>query len=403
MRQNWPQPLWLHLGSAWSCLSSSVNGWMMSQNGLIPSQNPNQPQNPPPSLKNAPDPLSVSRYIARDAATQWQAFLQGLYCYQQTVLPPQQASWKIIAQHQSAALKFLPSAKKTKNPPAIVLIPSLINRFHILDLKSEQSFARYLQKQGYHIYLLDWHHDLNKPLPASLDACITDYILPLLQKIPEKSWHLLGYCMGGTLSIAVAALHPKPIKSLTLVATPWDFHQPDTTVGQNIMRYLSEIKQQSPQQALFKSDWLQMLFWRHDPLTALHKFQRFANLIPGSAEAEIFILAEDWLNDGIDLPLSLLDECAHMWYGANQTAKNRWTIAGQKIALKNLDKLPIHLVTADRDRLVPVAGSLAIARQHKKTTITTCDTGHIGLFAGTKSLKLIWPQLQQFLSHHNTR
>src|SRR3546814_18721762 len=34
-------------------------------------------------------------------------------------------------------------------------------------------------------------------------------------------YHLIGYCLGGTMSVASAVLSP-PL-SLTLIATPWDF------------------------------------------------------------------------------------------------------------------------------------------------------------------------------------
>src|SRR3546814_17575296 len=52
----------------------------------------------------------------------------------------------------------------------------------------------------------------------SSDVCSSD--LPMLRELGAP-YHLIGYCLGGTMSVASAVLSP-PL-SLTLIATPWDF------------------------------------------------------------------------------------------------------------------------------------------------------------------------------------
>jgi polyhydroxyalkanoate synthase len=314
----------------------------------------------------------------------------------------------VATRHAAALLRFQPhktttQKSETKKRPALILIPSLINRFHILDLHPKQSFARFLYDAGYDVFLLDWHADLSQKLPATLEQAVTDYIIPLCDKIPHTHYHMIGYCMGGTLAIAAAQLNPKPVTSLTLIATPWDFHQPDAALGKNLSAYIKQAQKNTPQlNPMFKGSWLQMLFWRNDPLTALRKFTRFAAQKPDSHEAHLFTLTEDWLNDGVDLPLSLLADCAETWYAQNAPHTKQWRIGNILISPHKLTKIPLHLITAARDGLVPPQSSLPLT-EHKNAQHDHFDTGHIGLFAGAKSVNTIWPQVQHSLSGHNTR
>ena len=409
-RMTWPQPLWLHLGSAWNCLSNAVNGWMSLSDGLA------QPGAPDPaslywtknqlsparnlfrqSAKAKHAPAEIASLIATDAAQQWQDTLTGLWLYQNH--PAQRGGtdrWQTIATHHAVALKILPATHKRKNRSPVLIVPSLINRFHILDLAPQHSFAQFLRQAGHDVYLIDWHHDLTKKLPTSVENCITDYILRFARTLSGQP-HLIGYCMGGTLSIAAACLEQSRFKSLSLIATPWDFHAPSRQAGEQFAHSLHKMIRQSGHNRV-AAQWLQMLFWQRDPLAALRKFQRFAQLETHTPQADLFALAEDWLNDGVDLPASLLQDCAEHWFKANEPLKGSWSVAHQSIAIKHLKKIPIHIVNAQRDQLVPLASTPRIQQAHQ----SVFATGHIGLFAGALSMQQVWPQVQQFLAVHNT-
>jgi polyhydroxyalkanoate synthase len=389
-RLNWPRPLWLHLSNVWSCLSSAPSAWMSSNV---------TPLGPPPWLdpqaqknlqnlqpQNAAAHAEIGRLIAADAAKQWQDFLRGLWLYQHHATLRSNMDWEIVATHQAVALKRLSAQGKAHGAP-VLLIPSLINSFHILDLCPTQSFARYLQGCGYDVYLLDWHHDAAQTLTQSIADCINHHIHPAVMSVPKKP-HVIGYCMGGTLSVLAALQDAKAIRSLTLMATPWDFSNGMWThFGQT----LQQMEQATPLDHV-TAEWLQILFWQRDSLASLRKFRQFAQMPQNDHAADLFVLAEDWLNSGIDLPASLLNECAEQWFAQNRPA--------QTASLQPLRTLPVHIVTATRDQLVPRDSSHALSLP--KAIISEFDTGHIGLFAGSKSRPLIWPHVQQFLASHNS-
>ena len=62
--------------------------------------------------------------------------------------------------------------------PAVLFVPSLINRAYILDLMEGGSMLRWLAGQGAHPYLLDW----GWPGEVEREFSLTDYIAGRLER-----------------------------------------------------------------------------------------------------------------------------------------------------------------------------------------------------------------------------
>ncbi|MFN7634110.1 MAG: alpha/beta fold hydrolase, partial [Acetobacteraceae bacterium] len=107
--------------------------------------------------------------------------------------------------------------------PAVLFVPSLVNRAEVLDLMPDASLLRWLAGNGAHPLLLDW----GWPGEAERSFTLTDYVAGRLERalaaLPGPVV-LVGYCMGGLLALAAALRHPGRIRALGLLATPWDFH-----------------------------------------------------------------------------------------------------------------------------------------------------------------------------------
>ncbi|WP_408639562.1 alpha/beta fold hydrolase, partial [Neoroseomonas rubea] len=107
--------------------------------------------------------------------------------------------------------------------PAVMFVPSLVNRAHVLDLTPEASLMRWLPGQGFRTLLLDW----GWPGEAERHFTLTDYVAGRLERALMAAPGpvvLAGYCMGGLLALAAALRRPDRVRALALLATPWDFH-----------------------------------------------------------------------------------------------------------------------------------------------------------------------------------
>lgn len=380
-----PRPLALHIGMA-----ASIWGGGTVASALSAGQ----------SAEN----LARMPEIQGEAARRLETMLRGIRTYQEhpyaRSLPPLPAVW-----HAGTARLFHASAtarggkKARKKSPAILLVPSLVNGSSILDLTPERSFLRWLGQKGFESYLLDWGRIVQDPALKDLDGAIGTRLAGALDHIAREQdgpVHVIGYCMGGLLALALERLHPQQVRSLVLLASPWEFARGDQPLGDRIKTGAAATWAVIDSLCHLPVDWIQALFASVDPLMAAKKFSRFADLAQDGEKARIFVAVEDWLNDGLDLPAAIARECVKGWYIDNAPARGAWRVCGRDIRAQDV-AAPALVVASDRDRLVPFESAAAAAEQIPAATLLRPDCGHIGMMAGERAIETIWEPVAKWL------
>ncbi len=284
--------------------------------------------------------------------------------------------------------------------PAVLFVPSLINRAYILDLSGRHSLLRWLARHGVNPWLVDWGYPGETERRFGLD----DYIAGRLARALEATVELTGgpvavagYCMGGLLALALARLRPDQVTGLVLLATPWDFHAGD---GGRARALAALVPVLEPQLQLFGAlpvDSLQMLFAGLDPFGIQRKFEAFSRVDPDSARARLFVALEDWLNDGIPLAAPVARQCLQGWYGDNLPARGAWTVAGARIDPAEIDLPSLALMPA-KDRIVPPGSAAALAAALPRCDALTVGAGHIGMVVGSGMRTAVWEPLRHWIA-----
>ena len=141
---------------------------------------------------------------------------------------------------------------------AVVLIPSLVNSHHILDLAERTSLARYLASRGHDPWLVDWGQPQAGDHMLDLGGHIEHRLLPMLRSI-ERPCILVGYCLGGTIAIAAAQL--LPALAVATIAAPWQFdNYPEQDLAL-ILRLWQEAKPLCERLGYVPMEVLQTGFW----------------------------------------------------------------------------------------------------------------------------------------------
>ena len=82
-------------------------------------------------------------------------------------------------------------------------------------------------RRGHEVYLIDWGipsaADRSMRLKDYVDGLMKNCVNVVLQRHKTPSLHLVGYCMGGTMSTIFTARNPELVKTLTIMAAPIDF------------------------------------------------------------------------------------------------------------------------------------------------------------------------------------
>ncbi|MGB3244097.1 MAG: class I poly(R)-hydroxyalkanoic acid synthase [Sulfitobacter sp.] len=127
-------------------------------------------------------------------------------------------------------IQYAPLTKEQHATP-ILFVPSWINKYYILDMKSENSLIRYMLDRGHSVFVISWVN----PTRDHADKDFADYMtlgplaaLDVIRDITgEEKANILGFCIGGILVTAtlayLAAIEDDRIASATTLATMVDF------------------------------------------------------------------------------------------------------------------------------------------------------------------------------------
>lgn len=277
--------------------------------------------------------------------------------------------------------------------PPVLFVPSLVNRAYILDLDEKRSLLRWLAARGLHPYLVDW----GTPKQAERNFGLDDYIIRLDAILAhlKKPPHLVGYCMGGNLALASALRNPDKIRSLALLATPWDFHADGKAEALRAALLYQSWRPWCALNGGLPVDLLQSLFTLLDPLGPQKKFMKLADMDDGH-ELESFVALEDWLNDGMVMPLPVADTCLGSWYERNDPATLNWMVEGAPVCPANLT-IPALVMVPQQDRIVPPASALALANALPSRSLINLPLGHVGMIVSREAPTLCWQPLLEWL------
>jgi polyhydroxyalkanoate synthase len=258
---------------------------------------------------------------------------------------------------------------------------------------AEKSLLRWLAGNGLRPLLVDWG------TPGELERrfTLTDYIAGRLEAALDvaaatagEPMPVMGYCMGGVLALALAERRPRRVSALALLATPWDFHAERAEQAHLLGALMPSLKTAFGVLGELPVDVLQTLFAALDPLLALRKFSRFAELGDNDPRAREFVALEDWLNDGVPLALPVAEAVLTEWYGGNATARGAWRVAGRS-------PMPALVLVPAQDRIVPPGSARALAAALPSAESWTPALGHIGMVVSREAPRTVWQPLRDWL------
>ena len=350
------------------------------------------------------DPAAFAGALEAEAMRRLDRLAEGIERYRghgyrrKLAEPP--AVWR---EGSTALLDYRQPAKRRKasRRPALLVVPSLVNRAYVLDLEPGRSFMRFLAGAGFDPFLVDW----DAPGEVERRFTLTDYIAGRLEgalaavgrAAPGQPILLIGYCMGGDLALTLALRRQGDLAGLALLATPWDFHAERAgqaialgALGESIAPVVEAAGELSV-------DAIQALFGALDPMQVIRKFLAFAALDPTSGKASSFVALEDWVNDGVPLAAAVAIECLTDWYGRNTTLRGEWRVAGKPVLPQALD-LPALVVLPGHDRIVPPGSAAALARAIPRAVELAPEAGHIGMVVGGSAEAKLWRPLADWLA-----
>jgi polyhydroxyalkanoate synthase len=387
-----PRPLPAHMASAIGLWLSSRAAFSALRSGWLPSSGAGERLRALAAELAALDPEMAAAALDREIIRRAALYVAGLEAYRRHPYRRPTRQRRVLWQEGTTRLLDYGAGAPA---PAVMVVPSLINRYYVLDLLPGRSFLEHLAARGLRPLVVDW----DAPGPQERGFDLSDYVTRLAAALAAAvraagaPLAVLGYCMGGLLALALALRHRPQIACLGLLATPWNFHADPlrfSGAAAQALALLADMADSVPVEAI------QTLFFALDPFAAERKFIRFAGLDPADQEARSFVALEDWVNDGVPLASGVARTCARSWYGANEPARGLWRVDGDPV-LPRRWRRPALVVLPGRDRIVPPCSAAALVAELEGASVLRPALGHVGMMAAARAPSVLWTPIAEWL------
>lgn len=310
-------------------------------------------------------------------------------------------SHEIIMQHRKMSVLHFSASQRRYNKP-VLCIPALISRSYILDLSEGASTVQALNQAGYDVYLIDWGFFGDEDADLSLERIVLDYITKAIERVcahsRSESLTLLGYCMGGTMTLAWSAFHKLPKDwNVVAIAAPFDFSAGGLLAHWCRERYLNvgrivEVFGTVP------AHIVESVFTMLRPTSKTRAALAFAGNYTQAENRRQFMAMDRWANDWVSFPGKAAAQWMRWFYQENRFISRdlKWkrrTIDVRKIKARTL------VIAAPGDAIVPSSSTrpLQFALGSKDVTYKEVSGGHIGMVAGRTAKRDLFPLLEEWL------
>ena len=289
-------------------------------------------------------------------------------------------------------IELIRSAPQTEqvHPEPLLIVPSWIMKFYILDLSPHNSLVRYLVEHGHAVYMISWRNPDESDRELSMDDYLELGVLDAIGAVGADAGtdriHAMGYCLGGTLlAIAAAALartervpgyeQLPELLSLTLLAAQVDFSSPGELglfIDESQVNLLDHLtKGQGYLKGSQMAGSFQFLHTRDLVWT-----RRMREYLMGERDQSNDLMA--WNADTTRLPARMHHEYLVALYLKNALAHARYMVGERSVSLNDLE-MPMFMVSTERDHVSPWR---SVYKLHRLTdaeiTFVLTSGGHNG-------------------------
>ena len=312
----------------------------------------------------------------------------------------------VVWTHRQTTLYRYRSTRR-EHPIPVLLVFALINRPDVFDLRPGNSFVEYLLGEGYDVYLVDWGVPDEADSDMGLGAFVCDELHWAIRETVRSAGRdevsLVGWCIGGTLCAIYCALYPdSAVRNAVLLTTPID--PTDSLYARWVgsdefdVDLIADSYEAVPGAGV---DWANKLM---KPVTNYVTTYRrlLQGVLDGKDQRVAYQTMAKWVADNPPFPGRAYREWITWMYKENRLVSGRMSLRGHRVDLSKIEQ-NLLVVTAGSDHIAPPDGTVPLLGLVASEDVTHLDRpgGHIGLMAGSKAKREIWPELARWLGERS--
>jgi polyhydroxyalkanoate synthase len=306
---------------------------------------------------------------------------------------------------QNTLWRYARGADAPRREP-VLLVPPLAAPARCFDLRRGCSLVEHLTVRGHDVYVVDYgpigfddrqlglEHWIEEVLPSAIRAAGRD---------AGGSLHLLGWSLGGIMTLlTVAARRRLPVRSVTMIGSPFDLHR----IGLGMpVRIVAAVTRGAITTSLYR-----VLGTPPAPLTTMAfkvtSFQRYL-FRPVAVAAHLndrewlghVRATDEYMDRMLAYPGRSFGQLFHRFFLVNDLADGHLVLDGRTIELSDV-RVPVLAVAGEEDLLAPRAAVFAVApllSRAPEVRLAVAPGGHLGVLTGRAAPTTTWRSLDAFL------
>ncbi|MGR3616748.1 MAG: class I poly(R)-hydroxyalkanoic acid synthase [Paracoccaceae bacterium] len=289
-------------------------------------------------------------------------------------------------------IQYRPVTETVHETP-IVLFPPWINKFYVLDLKSQNSLIKWVTEQGYTLFVVSWVNPDVSYAEVGMEHYVEDGFLQAIEVAKDicgvKQVNAVGYCIAGTtLGLTLSLLKQrgdKSIKSATFFTALTDFSEQGefTPFLQN--DFVDGIEAEVNEIGVLRSYILArtMSYLRSNDLIYAPAIRSY---MLGETPPAFDLLF--WNGDGTNLPAKMLVQYLRGLCQRNEFTTTGYDLLGHKLHVSDVD-VPLMSITCETDHIAAWKDCFRGVQMMggKNKTFVVSESGHIAGIVNPPSKK----------------
>jgi polyhydroxyalkanoate synthase len=308
----------------------------------------------------------------------------------------------VYRENKLRLLRLLDETGEPRRGPPVLFVPAPVSRYFILDLLPGRSFAGHVAAAGHDVFIADFgtpsREDRFADLEYYVDGVVRRCVRTVAALAGQSSIDIIGYCLGGTLSLLYAALYPETVKRLVLLTTTVDG---DVQGGISWVAHRMGLAGESYDEprlvpAVEVKSWFELLAPGSNSVVG-----RVSDLWERLDDAperlrDVRTMAT-WVDDVVPAPGRLLAELYRKFGPGRNTLMAGTATVGDRRVDWSAVTMPVLSVSAEKDTISPPEGVDAIVKIVPHAQVMRLPGGHVGIVAG-RAAKALWQRTVEFLS-----
>lgn len=294
-------------------------------------------------------------------------------------------------------------AASTGSHVPVLLVPSMINRWYVLDLREGASVAAALSTGApWETFLFDWGVPEDEDRYLGWDdvvARLDRVVRRVLRMTGAPKLAIVGYSIGATLCGIYSALHPERIAALINLAGPFDFSEAGRLGAMVDPRWFDPAAMTA---AGNLAPWqMQAGLQALTPTYAISRWVQLANEIHDPDARAAFAALDAWGSDTVPFPASAYVTYIKELYQQNRLIRGEHHILGQRVDLSKIT-CPVMSVVAEMDEVCPPKAATALNdhTSSKVKDVLFVRGGHVGAVVGNDAATDLYPRMEKWLEKH---